>query len=149
MHYRRALPLVAAAVPLVMATSPADAAPPVGKGRPGGETYITGTLHSIDTKKRTLVLDDGTRVRYDSNDALIAQHMRDALLDFDDDGVAETLTCDFRDFGSEATIAAFVRRGITPEVEGTVYSARKDVSYILVVADTCNGVLDAADADAP
>ncbi|GAA2723380.1 hypothetical protein CAE01nite_12390 [Cellulomonas aerilata] len=132
---------------MVLLPGAAHAAPPAGQGKPGSVQTVSGMLQSINTKARKLVVADGHSLRYDSNDIVVAQHMRDEAMDSDGDGVVDTVYCGLSDRGSYETFAVFVQRGIPAEVSATVYSARDDVSVIWVVGDSCDGIIDGADAD--
>ncbi|WP_298457609.1 hypothetical protein [uncultured Cellulomonas sp.] len=102
---------------------------------------VLGTLASINVRANTIRLTDGRVLRYDSNDLLIPQQGYDAIVDEE----TSEITCELWDAGAEDVIDRFARNEATYSVSGTVYADRREMSVIMVFADTCDGVIGPAD----
>jgi len=129
--------LAGAVLPVALVASPAEAAWSVAKDKQ--HRWVEGTLESVDLAARTIVLTDGRVLRYDDNDLLDTFQLHDVL----DDG---EIGCDLRDSGGEASAARFAAKDMQVAVTATVYRSPRQSSVFQLQADTCDGVLTAADA---
>jgi hypothetical protein len=135
---RTAALLVGAVLPLSLVAAPAQAVWSVGKGRPTSQ-WVEGTLQSVDPTTNTIVLTGGRVLRYDENDILNVFQLRDVL-------DAGELRCDMFDSGGEENLARFAAKGMEVSLSAEVYRVKKAVTFFHVEADTCDGILTAADA---
>jgi len=130
--------LVGAVLPLTLLAAPAQAAWTVGKGRPASE-WVEGTVESVDITTHTIVLAGGRVLRYDANDVLNTFQLHDVL-------DAGEIGCDLIDTGGEESLARFAAKDMEVSLSATVHRAKKAVTVFELQADTCDGVLTAADA---